>query len=113
MKKSLTNWIAAFISLLPLIYLAIIWPSLPAIVPLHYGADMKPDRMGSKTELWLVEAIMVTISIGVYFLFRNLHRFDPRRKNAVSSTTFTRMAFGMVVFIAALNFLILGSVKAG
>ena len=113
MKRNLINWIAVFISLLPLIYLAIIWPSLPAVVPLHYGADMKPDRMGSKTELWLVQAILVTISIGVYFLFRNLHRFDPKRKNAVSSTTFTKIGFGMVVFIAAINFLILSSVKTG
>lgn len=113
MKKNLTNWIAIFISLLPAIYLAIIWPSLPAIVPLHYGADMQPDRMGSKTQLWLVQGIMVTISIGVYFLFRNLHRFDPKRKDAVSSTTFTRIAFGMVVFMAALSFLILSSVKNG
>src|SRR5215203_5093185 len=113
MKKNINSWIAILISLLPLVYLAIIWPSLPVIVPLHYGADMKPDRMGSKTELWLVQGIMVTISIGVYFLFRNLHRFDPKRKDAVSSTTFTKIAFGMVVFMAALSFLILSSVKTG
>ena len=50
MKKNLTNWIAIFISLLPLVYLAIVWNSLPQIVPVHYGWDMQPDRRGNKSE---------------------------------------------------------------
>ena len=113
MKKNLTNWIAIFISLLPLVYVAIVWSSLPQIVPVHYGWDMQPDRMGTKWELVVLAGVLAIISLFLFFLFQNLHRFDPKRKTVVSSTTFTKIGFGMVVFIAAVSLLILSSVKSG
>ena len=68
MKKISTSAIAVLISLLPLGYLGFIWNSLPEIVPVHFGADMKPDKMGNKSELWLVTGIMTAVSLFVYFL---------------------------------------------
>ena len=113
MKKNLTNWIAIFISLLPLVYLAIVWNSLPQIVPVHYGWDMRPDRMGNKSELAVLGGVLAIISLFLFFLFQNLHRFDPKRKTAVSTITFTKIGFGMVVFVTAISFLILSSIKTG
>src|ERR1043165_3496715 len=99
-KQLLLHWIMMAIALLPLVYLALIWNSLPEIVPVHFGADMKPDRMGNKDELWIPVAVMATISVLVYFLFQNLHRIDPKRKAASRSATFNKLAAGMVVFMA-------------
>src|SRR5687768_5943051 len=107
MKKRLTNLIAILVALLPFGYLAIIWDSLPQTVPVHFDSAMKPDRMGDKSELWLVAGIMAVVSIGMYFLLKNIHRFDPKRKRAEGTATFQKLALGLVVFMAALSFLII------
>lgn len=113
MKKKLTTAVAILISLLPLAYLGFIWNSLPDIVPVHFGIDMKPDKMGNKSELWLIAAIMVVVSMFVYFLLMNINRIDPKRKDAGESSSFHKLAFGTVVFVSALNCLIITSAKDG
>lgn len=113
MKKISTTAIAVLISLLPFGYLGFIWNSLPEIVPVHFGADMKPDKMGNKSELWLVTGIMTAVSLFVYFLLQNLHRIDPKRKDIPPSSGFHKLALGMVVFVAALSILIIMSAKDG
>lgn len=99
------------VALLPAGYLALIYDSLPETVPVHFGTDMKPDRMGGKAELWLVTGIMTLSSVLVYFLLNNLQRIDPKRKGASTSSTFNKLALGIVVFIAALNLIIIASAK--
>lgn len=102
------------VALLPLAYLAVAWSSLPQTVALHFGADFKPDRIGSKGELWLVASVLSLVSIGLYFLLTNLHRFDPKQKgNSSANATFKRLATGLVVFLSALNVIIVLSAKDG
>lgn len=110
MKKN-TAFLVAVILLVftPVGYLAIVYSSLPRQVPLHYGMDMKPDRYGDKEELWLVTILLAAVSVLVYGLLTNIRRFDPRRKMSGGSTTFNRLAFGLVVFMAALNVVMIAS----
>lgn len=111
-KKSLFTAAAILIALLPAVYLLLLWPTLPQTVPMHFGADLKPDRLGDKSELWISTAILGLVSVGVYFLLVNLHRIDPKRKGNPQAGTFQRLAFGLVVFLAALNCLFLTSAKS-
>jgi uncharacterized membrane protein len=111
MTKKLTNWIAVIIALLPLAYLAITWSSLPETVPVQFGADMKPDRMGNKSELWASAGILTAVSVFTYFLLKNVQKIDPKRKGANPSAAFHKLAFGIVVFMAALNFLTINMAK--
>jgi uncharacterized membrane protein len=111
MKKNIINWIAILTSLLPFAYLAFIWNSLPDIVPVHFDLQMKPDRMGNKSELWIVTGILAGVSICIYFLMINIHRIDPKRKDETQSGTFNKLAFGLVIFLAALNSIIISSAK--
>ena len=112
MKKRTAFLLAVIlIALLPFGYLAMIYDSLPQQVALHYGTDMKPDRMGKKEELWLVCSLVAAASVLVYLLLTNIHRFDPKRKHNPSSQTFNKLAFGMVIFLAALNCVIIASAK--
>ncbi|HEY0041349.1 MAG TPA: SdpI family protein [Flavisolibacter sp.] len=107
MKKHFTNSLAILLALLPLAYLAFIYHSLPQTVPVHFDAEMKPDRMGDKGELWWASGIIAAVSISTYFLLKNIHRIYPKRKNTVPSATFHKLAFGLVVFIGAINFMII------
>jgi uncharacterized membrane protein len=49
----------------------------------------------------------------VYFLLRNVQYFDPKRKGLPASATFTRLGFGLVVFLAALKIIIISSAVKG
>ena len=111
MKKQLQNAAVLLLALLPAGYFLLIWTSLPEIVPVHFGPDMKPDRIGNKVELWLPVALIAVISILVYFLFQNLHRIDPKRKDAAQLATFQKLGTGMVVFLTVINFLVIRSAK--
>jgi uncharacterized membrane protein len=112
MKKRLPNSVAILIALVPIIYLATIWQSLPQTVPVHFNAEMKPDRMGDKSELWLVAGLMTGASILVYFLLTNVHKIDPKRKGQPQSgAAFQKLGIGIVVFISALGVLILQAAK--
>lgn len=112
MKKSSLTIIAILIALVPVVYLAIIWGSLPQTVPVHFDAEMKPNRMGDKSELWLVAALMTGASLLVYFLLTNIHKIDPKQKDKPQSiAAFQKLAIGLLVFISALGFLILQAVK--
>ena len=110
-KASHLTWITILIALLPAGYLALVYDQLPATVPTHFGVDMQPDRMREKAELWVVTGIMAVVSIGMYFLLRNLNRIDPKRKGAGPSSSFNKLAFGLVVFISAFGFIIIASAK--
>lgn len=111
MKKVLPTVVILLVAAAPAAYLLFIWPSLPEIVPVHFGADLKPDRMGNKKELWVPVGIIAGLSVGVYFLLKNLHRIDPKRNDAAQASTFHKLGAGLVVFMAALNFLIIRSAK--
>ena len=66
------------------IYVVSIYPSLPEIIPVHFGLDGVPNRFGSKVEmLWLV---------GLSALFPML--------NAVFALRFGKYNRGMTVFLS-------------
>ena len=107
MKKHLTSGFAIIVALLPLAYLAFVYDSLPQTVAVHFDFELKPDRMGNKSELWWATGVVAGVSIVTYFLLNNIHRIDPKRKNAAPSAIFHKLAFGLVIFIAAINFMII------
>jgi uncharacterized membrane protein len=106
--KQLLKKIVWFIFAAPFIYLLIIWPNLPAKVPLHYSGA-KADRYGSPTELLILILVVTAISIGVYLLLINVHRIDPKRRGSENKDRLAQMAFGIAVFISAVACLIIYS----
>ncbi|MDQ3551180.1 MAG: SdpI family protein [Bacteroidota bacterium] len=116
MKKNYTlvNIIMFVVALLPLGYLAIVWNALPPQVPVHFDAQMKPDRISNKSELWIMSSILAGASMLVYFLLQKIYLIDPKRKNKTGIETFNKLGAGLVIFFAALNILIIISAqKAG
>jgi uncharacterized membrane protein len=108
-KQALLTLAVVLVSLLPAGYLFLIWKDIPQTVPTHFGPNLKPNRLGDKEELWLVTGVLTLVSLLVYFLLNNLHRIDPKRKGTPPSSTFNKLAIGMVVFLTALNFIIIAS----
>lgn len=112
-KVAIRNLAVLLVATAPLIYLSVVWNNIPEQVALHYNAKLEPDRIGNKSELWLVAGILSVISFVVYLLLQNIHLFDPKRKTKDSSAVFSKLAIGVVVFIAALGCIIIASAAEG
>ncbi|MDT3402529.1 SdpI family protein [Mucilaginibacter terrae] len=112
MKKFSWYDVAAFaIWLMPIVYLINIYPALPAKVALHFGLDGKPDRYGDSNELLVPVGIMAVTSLGTYLLINFLPRIDPKQKAKYSADTFQKMALGLVVFLSAINVVIIAAAE--
>src|SRR5690606_10761901 len=104
MKTSLIHKLTMlFLVACPVVYLIFIYPSLPETVPLHYGADMKPDRFGTKSQVWIPLAILMGGAVISYFLIMNISSFDPKVKQESQSHTMRKFATAIVVFFSVLS----------
>ena len=110
MKKfTLLDGAALVVWLLPAVYLFFIYSSLPQTVPMHYGLNGKVNRYGDKSELLTLQWIMLGVPVLVYLLLKFLPVIDPKKQIKYGESTFQKLAFGLVVFLTALNIVILFS----
>jgi len=113
-RYSLRNIFICSIVLLPFIYLAYNYAALPSIVPTHFGLEGKADGFSNKKTLWLFLSFLSALSIGVYFLIINRSKIDPKKTAKLSVSAFQKIAVGIVIFISALNILIVyASISGG
>lgn len=94
---------------LPVIYLLKVYSALPAKVALHFGLDGKPDRYGDKAELLVPVGIVMAVTLGTYFLIKFSPQIDPKQKAKYSPETFQKLALGLVLFLSAVNVVIIAS----
>lgn len=99
--------------LAPLVYLLVIWNTLPANVPLHYTINGNVDRYGSRNELWVLAGVISFASLLVYLLLTNIHRIDPRRSAAENRERLRKIALAVMVFLAAIQIWLLYIVSKG
>lgn len=96
------------ISLLPFVYLAYIWPSLPQKVPMHWNASGEIDRWGDKTEAIIIPIIMSGIG---YFLFLIIPKIDPKGKLQNMGNKLNDFRLILTCFMSLLAIYILYSIK--
>jgi uncharacterized membrane protein len=111
-KGSIIQLVLVLSAIIPPVFLALTWETIPETIPVHYDHQMQPDRFGSKNSLIWICLIFLGISLLLYLLFRNLHRFDPKRLNKPSSS-FPMLAAGIIFFFSVLSMLIILSASKG
>jgi uncharacterized membrane protein len=97
----------------PAIYLALVWKKMPEKVAMHFDLSGKPDRMGNRQELLTMMIILIITNLIIYLILTNIYRIDPKRSAAENKTRLHRLAFGVVVFMSAMLFMILYSSSHG
>jgi len=103
MKKKIQVLLALLFTILPSAYLLRVYPLLPEIIPTHFGIDGKPNGFSERGHLiWLVLFISL-LSIGTYFLIRNLPRFDPKKTASQSSENMNKIALAVVALMSAIT----------
>ena len=107
-NKALIQNIFVFIALVaPFVYAYMIWDMLPEQVALHYGMDNKPNRYGSKSELFLPVCLIMGVSLIVYFIVKNIEKIDPKRTAKTPKDTLNKLAFTLMIFMSGLSIYIL------
>jgi len=115
MKKSspLGTMLIFLIMIIPLLYAGSIYSSLPETVPLHFDINGKADGFGNKSQIWFVVILMTVVSAGVYLLITNLPKIDPKKTAGQSPELYHKIAIVLVVFLCALNIVIIYSTASG
>ncbi len=108
MEKFLKK-IVWLIILLPAIYLAIVWNSLPETMALHFDLKGNIDRYGNRNDLFYMILILTALNILIYFLLPNVYRIDPKKIAVENKSRLYRIAFAIVVFMATVLCLIIYS----
>lgn len=72
------KWLAPALIVLAIVATAVVYPRLPAQVPVHWGLHGQADRYASRLQ---GVAVMPVLMLGVWLLLRFLPRVDPRRAN--------------------------------
>jgi uncharacterized membrane protein len=107
MKKfSFLDVVVMVIGLLPLCYLFYVYPAMPAIVPTHFGIDGEPDSFNPKSELVVIECVLVGISFLVYLLMKYMSVIDPKKYSAINQRRYNKLGVVIVVFCAILAIVI-------
>jgi uncharacterized membrane protein len=110
-NKSLFLWISGILSILPLFYLAAIYPGLPNIVPTHFDMDGQPNGYSEKSTLILLTILFSVLSFGVFLLITNLPKFDPKKTAGQSPELFQNMGITISVLFCFINFAIACAAK--
>jgi len=108
-KLSWLDYAALVIYLVPVAYLLFVYSALPVSVPMHYDINGKANRYGSKDEFMLVQGGMLVVELLVYLLIRFLPDIDPKKRAKYSESTFQKIALGIIIFLSALNIIIVFS----
>lgn len=96
------------IVLIPFIYLAYIWSSLPETVPTHWNYKGEIDDWGSKNSLILITFLLSAVT---YILFTIIPLIDPKKRIQTMGNKYHNLKFLMVLFMSALAVFIIYSVK--
>ncbi|OIV43794.1 SdpI family protein [Flavobacterium johnsoniae] len=96
------------IVLTPFVYLALIWNSLPEIVPVHWNSKGEIDRWGNKLTLILM---LFMLPVLTYIIMSAVAKIDPKKKMALMGGKLYQLKFIMVLFMSFLALFIIYSTK--
>lgn len=101
------------LALLPLIYLAIIWKSLPLRVPIHFDFEGNINKYGSKMDVLILTFAMMFLALLIYLLFSYIHIISPKIASADNSSRMQKIALTVIAFFMIIQFWLLYTIQQG
>ena len=92
--------------LLPFIYLAYLWNSLPDIIPIHWNHEGEIDNWGSK---YFLIGLLFLLPVLTYFLMCVIPKIDPKKRIEIMGGKYYQIKFVVVVFMSVLALFIIHS----
>lgn len=109
MKKGTALVLATLLIVLPLGFAAWLHPRLPGRIPVHFGADGRPDAWGGPDSIYLGPSIMAAVSLFVFVILTNLGRIDPKRHSATHPMLMRAFAVYLTGFLSLISGCMLAS----
>ena len=107
LKKEIGLWL---VMLIPMGYLAYVWPKLPEIIPTHFGSDGKPDDWSHKT---MYAFLIPGLNVGIYLLMTFIPKIDPKKKLEIMGNKYFMIKLFTTLFVAIISLLIVRSSITG
>lgn len=92
--------------LLPFIYLAYLWNSLPKIVPIHWNYKGEIDDWGTKYSLI---GLLFLLPVFTYVLMLVIPKVDPKKRIEFMGGKYYQIKFVLVIFMSVLALYIIHS----
>jgi uncharacterized membrane protein len=92
------------IVLMPFIYLAFIWNTLPEKVPTHWNYKGEADHWGDKFSL---VGLLFMLPVFVYIIMLVAPKIDPKKRIALMGGKYYQLKFILVLFMSLLALFIL------
>lgn len=96
------------IVLVPFIYLAIIWNSLPDTVPIHWNSEGEIDNWGSKFTLIFM---LLLLPVLTYVIMSVISKIDPKKRISLMGGKLYQLKFFLVLFMSLLALFIVYSTE--
>lgn len=82
---------------MPIVLLVFAWPSIPDIIPVHYGMDGTADRYDSKnTLLWIIPLVLLLI----YSVVSLAPLIDPKKRVSLNQGGYYTVRLTSIMFIS-------------
>lgn len=105
MKQAILKEIPlVLILLVPILFLANYWNTIPDIVPIHYNFKGEADNFGSKKYLILV---ILILPVFTYILLTIIPWLDKNKKLAAMGNKYTQLKYVLVSLMSALSIYII------
>ncbi|WP_281322458.1 SdpI family protein [Flavobacterium aestivum] len=92
------------IMLMPFVYLAFIWNTLPAKVPTHWNYKGEIDHWGDKFSLIYLLLALLILSYGILFI---IPKIDPKKRITLMGGKYYQFKFAFLLVMVILSFFIL------
>lgn len=97
------------IVLIPCVYLATVWKSLPEIVPIHWNSKGEIDGWGNKLTLI---AMLFMLPVLTYIVLSVITKIDPKKRISMMGGKLYQLKFVLVLFMSLLALFIIYSTKS-
>jgi uncharacterized membrane protein len=111
--NKLLNLIIWPVLLAPVIYLALVWNSLPNTLATHFDLHGNPDQYSSKSQMWIYIPLITVIGVLIYLLLPLAYKVDPKKSAVENKTRLKRLAIAIAIFTSFIGCVIINSAIKG
>jgi uncharacterized membrane protein len=97
---------AVLVWILPMVYLLMLYPSLPDTVPMHFNASGVADGFGKKSSHMMIMCGLWVFNILIYLLVRNVPKLDPKSRVGNGVRIYANIALAVLVMMSVLHVII-------
>jgi uncharacterized membrane protein len=110
-KQFMINMSILSIAVSPMLYLLIVWNSIPPSFTTRFEFNQAFEKVQSRESLLIAAVILSVVSALLYILMRNLKKVDPNVTDETPTSSFNKLGLTLALFFVVLNYFLILSAK--